>query len=171
MKKKLEFRQLVQVLALLTLVTSLISCCMLGVFAEYKTSVSGTASVSVAKFDVEIKDAPADSTTFELTEGGEGAEYPFTVVNHSDVSVNGTVRVDFTAAPAAGITMTVGEQSLNTDGTTTTFLFDQASFSLSYANDTNTDEVQVTLKISAGSASQQNGLENITVSVEIVQAN
>ncbi len=167
MRKRIDFGYFVRSLLFVTLITTLLSWCTVGVFARYSTTVSGTATLRVAKFDVEITypDAPP---TFALT-ADEPGTYEFTVVNNSDVAVNGTVKVDFTETPPAGISLTVnGTQTLSTDGVEKSFIFSDAAFDLNYTNDSTDDEKTVTLMVSAD-ASATVALSTITVSVDVVQ--
>lgn len=65
-------------------------------YARYTDTASGSDSVDVAKFDVDISIAPG-ATTKTVNEG-TNIQYPLTITNNSEVTVNYDVKVELPKA-------------------------------------------------------------------------
>lgn len=86
MGRKIE-KWLMPAAALLLCLVLLSSHMVGGIYAKYSTTVSGSDSAHVAKFQVEIQ----GSGTVSLVAGETYGVYQFDVVNHSEVAVHYTV--------------------------------------------------------------------------------
>ncbi len=82
----------------------IISCILLSsylasdVWARYFTVVSGSGSVSVAKWDVATSVAEGQSTAFSLSNGSESATYSFAVTSRGEVALEYDVVLIFPEA-------------------------------------------------------------------------
>lgn len=129
----------------LLIVLTLISCCFLGTtFARYTSNVKGTASVQVAKWDIDFERNDTATTTLDLEfdklspnqtdyTDASGADVAWdtalkevaTISNNSDVAALVTV-----AMSEMTINYTIGEESASI-----TYTADNASSSLGTASD------------------------------------
>ncbi len=114
---RIPLRALTVYLLVATLLTTGIS------FARYSTSGPGSDNdARVAKWDVRV-DFPDGE--IELTEDTleKKAEYSFSVVNNSEVAVTYEINVTFNNPLPNGITMSIGETSVEGNGEQMTFSF------------------------------------------------
>ncbi len=105
----------------LLLCTMLLTCVT---FSNYVTSSTGGDSARVAKFDVrmvgntdEIHIDGSDSTD-DLT-----GSYTLTVTNNSEVAVEYSITVLTDTSLPAGIQLTIGNETKNTDGSSTNYSY------------------------------------------------
>ncbi len=162
-QSKTHFSSLIMRIAATLGCLTIISAYLLsGMYARYTTSSSGNDSARVAKWDVAVKNFAVSS--IRLSENAPDGTYTFTVDNQSEVSVRCIVRVKFPSAPIAGITLTLGTQTLNTDGTKTEFIFTDAPIKLGYAQ-----SQSVILTVAAENFNNAIDIDGITVWVDAEQ--
>lgn len=106
-KKRILTKILVVIAAL-----TLLSCCFLGsTFAKYVTSSSGTGSVPVALWDIDVTDEMSTSTTFDkLSPDVDGNSHStnskeiVTITNNSDVAATVSYTTSIAAVWRSGAT-------------------------------------------------------------------
>ncbi len=125
--KKLKNGRFSRSIIFATLITTVLTCCVIGGFARYGTSLFGTDAVKVAKWDVSVDySTAATNFTLEDVDGKRTAEYSFTVISESEVALSYDIVVTLpTALPNPDcVSFTIGgkSQSSISEGRIYTFL-------------------------------------------------
>ena len=94
-----------------------------GLFARYTTSVTGSDSARVAKFDVSITDLTSTNLSLNSFDQDKlSANTTFTVTSNSEVTVKYSLVVTFPSALPAYLTLTLdGNSATTVSGNTYTF--------------------------------------------------
>ncbi len=129
MKKKFNVGRFLRALSMATLITSLLCMCVVGVFARYKSEISGTATMRVAKWDVKLENS---HTELKFNDSGTKVEkeelnYEFSLVSNSEVAVGYSVKLKFNNALPANVSLTLSDrtksQEIKCNGSQTEFTF------------------------------------------------
>ncbi len=108
MKKGFDIWRLARILVAATLVTTLLACLAVGVYARFFSTASGSDAARVARFDVSAVFMGTD-TDFSLSEGADTStvSYPFSVTSNSEVAVSYDVVLTLPFVLPNGITFTI----------------------------------------------------------------
>lgn len=133
-------------------------------FSRYTTSVSGSDSARVARFDVSISGS-ADSISIDgsNSESDLTGSYTLTVTNNSEVAVEYTITVQTASPLPKGINLTMDSVTKSTDGTAVTYSFSAGTLAPG-------GSANHTLTVEAVLTELMNDVEqDITVSVAVAQ--
>ncbi len=163
--KKLKNGRFSRSIIFITIMITLLTCCVFGVFARYTTTISGTATLKVAKWDVSVE-FTGEKTDFTLIDkdGQETAEYIFTVTNNSDVALTYDVVLTLPKKLPEGITLEIGDSLLTKTNNDLTYTFSNVGIV-----DVGGKPNNHTLKISSDFKHNSIKIEGIKVSVIATQ--
>ncbi len=150
MKKKLNIGRFLRGLSFAVLITSLLSLCVVGVFARYTSTMTGTLSLRVAKWDVKLLDVENPTTKMDFNSSGESVTtetvgYVFSIESKSEVAVEYSVKLTFNNAPPANVHLWIDDESkaISCNGEQTEFIFSGYEYAIGNGAKTHTLYVAV----------------------------
>ncbi len=108
-------------LLILIIQLAILSCAFGGTYAKYTTSLTGTASARVAKFDISTLVSEGQENDFSFSTDDTTATYSFTVMSDSEVAVEYDVVIICSETLPNSISLTLDGKSPIVNGTTYTF--------------------------------------------------
>ncbi len=174
MNKTFNKERFARFIILTLIITTLLTCCVVGVFARYKTEITGTGTARVAKFEVDITDSGAPQSLDGSNYNGDTQilNYEFTITNGSEVVVDYNIIIDFGTALPSNMSLTIdGKSAQVVNETRTRFEFDGWSFALNETGKEHTLSIIVKYVDTNGNAFENNLDTAVKIIVEAEQAN
>ncbi len=106
--------RLARCIIFITTITTLVTCCAIGVFAKYKSELSGRGKIGVAKWEVKLLNV--ENPTMGFNSLGESVTtetvgYVFSIESKSEVTVECSVELTFNSAPPANVRLWIDDNA------------------------------------------------------------